>query len=170
MNDIGEDSVMIHYVRQYLKKTYPSEYNEFLEKIMWKDGYIGIEYVPKKTRKSSKSSVTSSKSSTITLPKTSGSTYDYKTRLDIAEYYLNNDIGLKELEKVKMSTKADGTTYKSFSGSRAKTLLNQLGINTSDNDGHKGLLKSTNINNAIATATDMNFKKTLEEIKKRKSL
>jgi len=34
-NDIGEEPLVIDYVRQYLKKTYPTEYNEFVSKIMW---------------------------------------------------------------------------------------------------------------------------------------
>lgn len=33
--DIGEDPRMINYVRWYLKRTYPKEYKEFLERIMW---------------------------------------------------------------------------------------------------------------------------------------
>lgn len=33
--DIGEDPRMISYMRWYLKETYPHEYNEFVEKIMW---------------------------------------------------------------------------------------------------------------------------------------
>lgn len=33
--DIGEDPRMISYVRQYLAKEYPQEYQEFVSKIMW---------------------------------------------------------------------------------------------------------------------------------------
>ena len=33
--DIGEDLRMVSYVRGYLKATYPEEYKEFLERIMW---------------------------------------------------------------------------------------------------------------------------------------
>ena len=54
MRDIGEDPVMLYRVRQYLKKEYPDEYKEFLERIMWTDDYVGIQYerpskVPPKT-------------------------------------------------------------------------------------------------------------------------
>ncbi len=33
--DIGEDPEMISYVKAYLKKTYPNEFKEFVEKILW---------------------------------------------------------------------------------------------------------------------------------------
>lgn len=33
--DIGEDPRMISYVRAYLKKTYPKEYDDFVKRIMW---------------------------------------------------------------------------------------------------------------------------------------
>ena len=53
------------------------------------------------------------------------------------------------------------------SGSTAQSHLNKLGIGTSLNSEHKGLLIHTDIDDAIANATDPIFRNTLEEIKKR---
>ena len=55
-NDIGEDPVMLYRVRQYLKNEYPTEYSEFLERAMWTDDYIGIQYErpDKETKKDSR--------------------------------------------------------------------------------------------------------------------
>ena len=70
MKDIGEDPVMLYRVRQYLKNEYPSEYTEFLERIMWSDDYIGIQYERpgKASKKPSKAkpSATTPKSSATT--------------------------------------------------------------------------------------------------------
>ena len=48
--DIGEDPRMISYVRWYLQNTYPKEYKEFLERIMWYgdpdgDESVGVEKI-----------------------------------------------------------------------------------------------------------------------------
>lgn len=69
MKDIGEDPVMLYRVRQYLKNEYPSEYTEFLERIMWSDDYIGIQYERpgkafKKLSKAKPSAATSKSSAT----------------------------------------------------------------------------------------------------------
>ena len=76
-----------------------------------------------------------------------------------AAYYLKNNGGLSEVEKNVLGCNNNGST--------AKCHLNALGINTSRNSKHKGLLIHTDIDDAIAKATDPTFKNTLEEIKKR---
>jgi hypothetical protein len=76
-----------------------------------------------------------------------------------AAYYLKNNGGLPEVEKVVLGCNNNGST--------AKGHLNALGVDTSRGSKHKGLLSHTNIDDAIAHATDTVFKNTLEEIKKR---
>lgn len=77
--DIGEDPVMIHLVKEYLKKEYPVEYQEFLRKIMWTDGYIGIQYkgatkASSKTGTKSTRKTATTKSTTTKKGSTSGKT------------------------------------------------------------------------------------------------
>lgn len=76
-----------------------------------------------------------------------------------AAYYLEYNVGLKKVEKVVLGLDGSGKT--------AKDHLNGLGIDTSPTSKHKGLLIHTNIDDAIANATDPIFRNTLEEIKKR---
>lgn len=52
-------------------------------------------------------------------------------------------------------------------GSTAKMHLNSLGIDTSRNSPHKGMLSTISIDDAIGNATDAVLKHTLEEIKAR---
>ncbi len=174
MNDIGEDPVMIHIVKQYLKETYPKEYYEFLDKIMWRDEYVGINYSrPQKgsskgSKKTGASKTGASKTGAkkVTAPAKSKkghksltqleAKYTYDKLLEVASYYLCNKSGLNKIEK-----KLSLTNNRGF---EAQNILNVLGINT---DGAlKGLLLSSNINDEIAKATGT-FKTTLEEIKKR---
>ena len=72
-NDIGEYDPLVEKVKEYIKNTYPKEYAEFTEKIMWYDGSnstkglpkdIHIEYGPDITSSSSKSKHSSKSVST----------------------------------------------------------------------------------------------------------
>jgi hypothetical protein len=78
-----------------------------------------------------------------------------------AAYYLENNVGLKKVEKAVLGLDGSGKT--------AKDHLNGLGIDTSPTSEHKGLLIHTDIDDAIANATDPIFRNTLEEIKKTRS-
>lgn len=72
-NDIGEYAPLVEKVKEYIKKTYPKDYAEFIEKIMWYDNDdsakglpkdIYIEYGPSVTSCSSKSKHSSKSEST----------------------------------------------------------------------------------------------------------
>ncbi len=80
---------------------------------------------------------------------------------EMAACYLKQGTILKAIE-----TKILG---KSSNGSVARRHLNNLGIDTSRNSKHKGLLASLSIDDAIAKTSGV-FKTTLEEIQKRKLL
>lgn len=157
MKDIGEDPVMIHYVRQYLKEEYPTEYQEFLDRAMWRDGYIGIKY----ERPVSATPKPSRATKLGTAPKASGKPrgkYSGKS-LQIAVCYLKlKNGGLVDIEEQVLGRNSNG--------SLAKNHLNKLGIDTSRGTEHKGLLLRSNIDDEIAKARGI-FKTTLEEIKKR---
>jgi hypothetical protein len=106
------------------------------------------------------SSSASSGSATTPKKKTSGrAKYTEDDMYKEAAYYLKNNGGLPEVEKVVLGCNNNG--------SNAKGHLNALGVDTSRGSKHKGLLSHTNIDDAIAHATDTVFKNTLEEIKKR---
>ena len=79
-----------------------------------------------------------------------------------ASYYLRDP----EATLGKVQAKALGISEDKGNGSYAKKVLNDLGIDTSRQSIHKGLLKNTDIQTAIDTATGT-FKTTLEEIKRR---
>ena len=76
-----------------------------------------------------------------------------------AAYYLRNATKLTEVERVCLGVNNNGST--------AKGHLNQLGIDTSDNSAHKGMLSTIGIDDAIANEIDSTLKHTLEEIKAR---
>lgn len=83
--------------------------------------------------------------------------YTYGKLIEVAAYYLRNNVGLIPVEKNVLHL----TNKKGFV---AQNILNVLGIKT---DGAlKGLLRKSNIDAEIAKATD-DFETTLEEIKKR---
>ena len=83
--------------------------------------------------------------------------YTYGKLIEVAAYYLRNNVGLIPVEKNVLHL----TNKKGFV---AQNILNVLGIKT---DGAlKGLLRKSNIDTEIAKATD-DFETTLEEIKKR---
>ena len=85
--------------------------------------------------------------------------YSRAKLIEVAACYLNNRIGLKELEKRLHLAESLGF--------EAQNILHALGINTSRNSPHKGLLLApADIDDEIAKATDT-FKTTLEEIKAR---
>lgn len=175
MNDIGEDPMMIHIVKQYLKEKYPKEYQEFLEKIMWTDKYIGITYgKPVKVSNKDGKKISSSKKApthkaknkkVLNVPKSKikqktliqlEAEYTYDKLLAVAAYYLQNKVGLKKIEEKLHLTKNLGF--------EAMNILNELGINT--NGDLKALLLNSNIDYEIENANGI-FKTTLEEIKKR---
>lgn len=74
-----------------------------------------------------------------------------------AAYYLRKVAKLTEVEEVCLGVNNSGST--------AKGHLNQLGIDTSDNSPHKGMLSKIDIDDAITNATNAKLKHTLEEIK-----
>lgn len=76
-----------------------------------------------------------------------------------AAYYLRKAKKLTEVEEVCLGVNNSGTT--------AKMHLNQLGIDTSDNSVHKGMLSTIGIDDAIINAADPALKHTLEEIRAR---
>lgn len=101
-NDIGEDPRMISYVKSYLKKTYPNEYEEFINRIMWyennnyiEDGstQIGISYSHTNIKNVNKNI------------KTNSTTIKHSKRKEIFELikkYINekNVVSFNELDKV----------------------------------------------------------------------
>jgi DNA invertase Pin-like site-specific DNA recombinase len=77
-----------------------------------------------------------------------------------AACYLRKGTKLTEVEEVCLGVNNSGST--------AKSHLNKLGIDTSDNSQHKGMLSDPNsIDDAIANAADDTLKRTLKEIKER---
>ena len=76
-----------------------------------------------------------------------------------AAYYLRHNVGLPAVEEAVLG--------RNNGGSSAIGHLNKLGIDTSLASKHKGMLRHTNIEDAIAHAAEPKFKATLEEIKKR---
>ena len=151
-NDIGEDPRMINYVRWYLKKTYPKEYKEFLERIMWYGDSNG-------DKAAGKFSIAIKYGLDIVSSGVGKASTSDKA-LEIAAYYLKNITSCSKLdEKFLGIIKGHGST--------SWNVLRALGIDTSRNSKHKGLLIHTSIDDAIANATDSIFKQTLEEIKKR---
>lgn len=76
-----------------------------------------------------------------------------------AAYYLRKAAKLTEVEEVCLGINNSGST--------AKGHLNKLGIDTSDNSPHKGMLSGTSIDDAIADPANAKIKNTLEEIKVR---
>ena len=109
---------------------------------------------------SKKAKTTATKKVSVKSPK-SGRKYTDDDKYKAAAYYLRNNVGLEEIEKVCFGCENSGTT--------AKVCLNKLGIDTSRKTVHKGLLCAigANIDDEIAKASDPTFKATLEEIKKR---
>ena len=103
----------------------------------------------------------SSSSVTANTTATSSSRRRYSDDEKYAEaaYYLRKDASLSEVERICL-----GIT--NGNGSTAQRHLNTLGIETSDNSPHKGLLLTVDIDAAIAKETGV-FKTTLEEIKAR---
>lgn len=93
------------------------------------------------------------------LTRGSRRTYTDDDKYREAAYYLKNSVGLKDVEKAVLGLDGSGNT--------AQNHLNKLGIDTSSTSKHKGLLIHTDIDDAIAKATDATFKNTLEEIKNR---
>lgn len=164
-NDIGEDPIMIYYVRQHLKKEYPTEYAEFLDRIMWRDEYIGIEYeriaTSSKSHKKGTSLTAPSKAKTAIKKPVNAlgrkRRYTEYERIQEAAYYLRHECGLEEVELQVLGAHNSGST--------AKRHLKALGIDdTSRNSIYKGMLKNTDIQTAIDNATGT-FKETLEKIK-----
>lgn len=92
--------------------------------------------------------------------KNSAKGYTYDEKLKVAVYYLQHNEGLEQVEENCMHlTGRNGAT--------AKNILNQLGIDTSKETLHKGLLLEKNIDDEILKATGT-FKLTLEAINKSK--
>ena len=151
--DIGEDPKMISYVRWYLKRTYPTEYKEFLERIMWYGDSDGDEAMGKTLINIKYGLGVVAKAS----PKIS-STSD--KALEVAAFYLKNHISCDKLNE-RFFGIINGH------GNMSWGILRNLGIDTSYKSKHKGLLMHTNIDDVIANETDAKFKETLEEIKKR---
>ena len=108
------------------------------------------------TKVSSKKSTlkkTSSKGKSLSLLE---SVYTHDKLIEIAAYYLKNSVGLKPIEQT--------FRLKKNKGFEAQAILKALGIDTSGK--FKGILISTNIDDAITNATGL-LKETLEEIKRR---
>lgn len=160
MNDIGEDPIMIHYVKQYLKKEYKIEYTEFLNKIMWRDEYIGIKYEPSSRSlgvKARKKPAPATAKKGDKILEALEAEYSYPKLIEVAACYLCNNFGLKKIEKQML--------LKENLGYEAQKILKVLGIET---DGSmKNSLNPLNIDSQIAGATGT-LKDTLIEIKKRK--
>ncbi len=104
-------------------------------------------------------SPTSSGSTSTPMQGTGRRTYTEDEMYREAAYYLKNNVGLPEVEKVVLGCNNNGST--------AKGHLNALGVDTSRGSNHKGLLSHTDIDDEIARTTDAVFRNTLEEIKKR---
>ena len=144
MNDIGEDSRLLHYMRNYLKGKYPDIYKEFLEMTLWPEDsdvvyrdtsgeYIGMVYGPCLKGKS-----TSGKDKA----KTFESVVDF-SKIDYT--YLNDNfkVGMIArkvlgaiLESGKLS-KADVDAFKTAAGTQAafgidKPLLSPIMVRTSN--------------------------------------
>lgn len=85
------------------------------------------------------------------------SKYDDDDRFNVAAAFLRKGIGLSSIEKTVLKCDNNGST--------ASYILHALGINTGKG-GHKGLLRTSDLDTEIAKATGV-FKNTLEEIKKR---
>ena len=85
--------------------------------------------------------------------------YSENDKYKVASYYLRNNVSLIEVEKHVLGLLDNH-------GARAKNILNKLGIDTTKNSPHKGLLVNNDIDTAISQATGK-VKETLEEIKKR---
>ena len=85
--------------------------------------------------------------------------YKYDDKIKIAAYYLRNKDGLVQVEEnyMKLIGKKGWTS---------KSILNELGVDTSRKSSHKGLLSVSYIDTELLNATGT-FKITLEEIKKR---
>lgn len=147
-NDIGEDLLIINYVKQYLQKEYPKEYQEFLSKIMWYDHpdnsiivtgkeYIGIKY-----------------GLDIGDSHSLKEKYTEEQKLSIAEYYLNHDKGMIYIEENILGLfNKDGWIV--------MDILHTLGIK----GNKKGILLKHSIDEEILMSEGL-YKETLLKIKK----
>ena len=112
--------------------------------------------------KPAEKAVTKSPSTSTARSGKSGKGYTYDEKIGVANYYLTHDEGLIHVEENYMK-------LIDRHGATAKSILNQLGIDTARSSNHRGLLilGCGNIDDEISKATGT-FKITLEEIKKRK--
>lgn len=117
---------------------------------------VGQQKKPASTGKQSKAATASAKTGSCNSGK-----YTQDDKYREAAYYLRNNVGLPAVEKACLGCNNNGSTSKSH--------LNKLGIDTSSNSVHKGLLSKpgSNIDDEIRKAPEGEFKKTLVEIKKR---
>ena len=91
--------------------------------------------------------------------KTSVPKYTDEDKYKEAACYLRQGESLLAVERICLGVNNNGST--------AKMHLNSLGIDTSRNSSHKGMLSTVNIDVAIANAINATLKHTLEEIKAR---
>ena len=163
--NIGEYPYLTYYV-QTQRHAFGSRYIKFADIGRFKDmppaGYTGHEVIDLEISFSPVTAVPApSKPATSTSPKAStpSTKYTYDEKLGVAAFYLKHDAGLIAVEERHLS-------HFGKRGFEAMTILNSLGIDTSRNSKHKGLLVRSTIDDEIAKATGT-FKTTLEEIKNR---
>ena len=163
--NIGEYPCLTYYV-QAQRHTFGVRYKDFTEISRFKDsppiGYTGREVIDLKISLSTIATIPATSkpvSSTSPRPRVSSGKYTYDEKLETAAYYLKHNAGLIEVEErhLKLVGKR---------GWEAKTILNSLGLDTSRNSKHKGLLVRSKIDDEILKATGT-FETTLEEIKRR---
>ncbi len=163
--NVGEYPCLTYYV-QVQRHTFGARYKKFTEISRFKDspptGYTGCEVIDLEISLSPVAAVpvTSKPASSVSpRPVAVSGKYTYDEKLETAAYYLKHNIGLIGVEEQHL--KLFGKR-----GWEAKTILNTLGLDTSRNSKHKGLLVRAKIDDEIPKATGI-FKTTLVEIKKR---
>ena len=163
--NIGEYPYMTYYV-QTQRHAFGCRYTKFVETSRFKDvpptGYTGHEVIDLEISFAPAiAAPAASKPAASTAPKVRvpSPKYTHDEKLEVAAYYLKHNAGLIEVEErhLKLVGKR---------GWEAKAILNSLGIDTSRNSKHKGLMTRSKIDDEILKATGM-FKTTLEELQKR---
>lgn len=159
-NDIGEEPLMVNYVKQYLEKTYPKEYKEFLEKIMWFDvkgtDSTGKEQIDitfgKDVNKSGSKKISK-------VAKNKHNKYSEDVLLELIKCFLTNNVTYAQLDKdfLKCPTDRHGNT--------SYTLIKRLGFVTDD----KNSLSHYSIDDLISSANGKR-KDTLIKVKDKYNL